>query len=146
MTTNTSRTTRGIYRGGAPVPRLLALVLTLGTLLGLGVTAAPAEAATGTTTVKVCATNKPSYAVTPALDAYWWNGSDWVLQSSVRATCATFTLGHNGYWHFMATTVVPAGCVYYQYQGASKAFTKQSLPSSSAMNVPLQYIGTLNYC
>jgi hypothetical protein len=116
---------------------LTALTLVLAPVLALG-SAAPAQAATGTTYVSIC-TVKPSGTATPTIASFWWNGSAWTQQSSVRAGCATFTLGHSGYWYFRASTYALLPCVEYVYGWTSNTVIKQNLPTSTSVNVNLAY-------
>jgi hypothetical protein len=116
---------------------LTALTLALAPVLALGA-AAPAEAATGTTTVRIC-TTRPSTTATPLIASYWWNGSAWSQQSAVRGTCTTFTLGHSGYYYFRASTYALLPCVEYVYGWTSNTVIKQQLPATTSVTVPLQY-------
>ena len=130
-------TTTRTHRGR--IARVLtALTLTLTPALALG-SAAPAHAATGTTTVRIC-TTKPSGTATASIMAFWFNGSTWQQQgSTVRGTCATFTLGHSGWWHFRASTYALLPCVEYVYGWNSNDVIKQQLPASTSITVPLTY-------
>lgn len=123
---------------------LTALTLVLAPVLALG-SAAPAQAATGTTYVTVC-TARPPGTATPLVTSYWWNGTSWQQMQSARAGCVYFTLGHNGYWHFMASTYSIVGCAEYVYGWASPTYIKQNLPVSSSTTGQLVYQRMIPLC
>ena len=149
MNTTTAPTTAGPTGTTSTTSRKasLASILVLLTSLLFGFAAvSPAEAATGTTTVRLCA-NKPSvYAATPSISAYWWNGSSWQQQATVRGSCATFTLGHSGYYYFRAASWVIAGCTEYVYGWTSNALIKQNLPATNNWTVNLPYEYAVGIC
>ena len=114
---------------------------------GTGAVSAPAaNAATGTTQVTACA-NRVTSSSGPLIISYWYNGSGWVAEQQLRTNgCATFTLQHNGYYHFMATSYAIVGCAEYVWGGASGVFSKQSRPSVSTMSFGLAYQRTIPLC
>jgi len=139
---STDVSTKPAHRRGRIVSALLAVVGILGLTT---VTAAPAHAASGTTTVTICVTGPSSGVVAhAAVSSFWWNGTGWQGEQGVQTTrgCGTLTLRHNGYYSFKATSYVFTMCVGEWFYGwTSGTYVKQQLPAASTIRLSLPYTG-----
>jgi hypothetical protein len=130
----------------ARTAKALAAVMLVASVGGVALSAAPAQAAAGTTKVTVCPTRNTSLA-TPTIDSYWYNGSAWTTEASVRTTgCATFTLKHSGYYYFHAGSYVLLPCVEYVYGVSSGVYIKQNMAANTTISGTMAYLYSIPFC
>jgi hypothetical protein len=131
--------------------RIAAAVLAGAAIATAGlVSAIPAHAAAGPTTVNVCVNAwTPSLKQNSLVTPNWWNGYGWVAQPAVHTNaygCASVTMVHNGWWYIRVTDYSLLPCAEYVYGWQTNAFVKQNIANGATLGGTMNYWYSIGLC